>query len=106
MKYMDVKEFRETGYLQEVNRRLLHPLGLALEVTLDDGGNEQISGVWDYRDDPEGLRFAEVDAEKVGRIEHLWAERFEPRRERLGYIVQPYDPDELRPVKPGGRDGA
>lgn len=29
---MDVEEFRELGYLQEVNRRVLHPLGLALSV--------------------------------------------------------------------------
>ena len=30
-KYMPIKEFRERGYLQELNRRFLHPLGLALE---------------------------------------------------------------------------
>lgn len=29
---MAISEFRDGGYLQEVNRRLLHPLGLALEV--------------------------------------------------------------------------
>ena len=31
-KKMSVKEFREEGYLQEVNRRVLHRAGLALEV--------------------------------------------------------------------------
>ena len=31
---IDVKEFREKGYLQELNRRFLHPLGLALEIII------------------------------------------------------------------------
>jgi len=35
--HMDIKEFKERGYLQEVNRKFLHPLGLALEVVIDDG---------------------------------------------------------------------
>ena len=35
MKYIDVNEFIEEGYLQELNRRFLHPLGLALTVAAD-----------------------------------------------------------------------
>lgn len=30
--YASVEEFQQEGYLQEVNRTFLHPLGLALEV--------------------------------------------------------------------------
>jgi hypothetical protein len=37
---MNIKEFREFGYLQELNRKYLHPLGLALEVTIDEKGHE------------------------------------------------------------------
>lgn len=33
IKHIPVKDFRALGYLQEVNRRVLHPVGLALEVT-------------------------------------------------------------------------
>lgn len=40
IKKIDIKEFRESGYLQELNRTFLHPLGLALEVEIDDKGNE------------------------------------------------------------------
>lgn len=54
-KYIPIEEFRKEGYLQEVNRRFLHPLGLALEVDRDDNGNEYLSGIWDSRDDPEGI---------------------------------------------------
>lgn len=32
IEYLPISEFRERGYLHEVNRLLLHPLGLALEV--------------------------------------------------------------------------
>lgn len=34
VKRLPVQEFAEHGYLQEVNRTFLHPLGLALEVTV------------------------------------------------------------------------
>lgn len=33
-KRLPVREFVDGGYLQEVNRKFLHPLGLALEVTV------------------------------------------------------------------------
>ncbi len=42
MKKINIKEFREFGYLQEVNRRFLHPLGLALEVVIDDDDGQNI----------------------------------------------------------------
>lgn len=59
IKHMDIKEFCDLGFLQEVNRLVLHPCGLALEVTVDDDDETKqwISGVWDYRDDPEGVYF-------------------------------------------------
>lgn len=104
IRYMDMQEFQEGGFLQEANRQFFHPLGLALEWT--DGWKREgleklvirkmkeaeaafgralpesakidkdkldllwafvqeigldkphIKGVWDYRDDPEGMSFA------------------------------------------------
>ena len=55
IKRIDIKEFREFGYLQEVNRQFFHPRGLALEVNVDNDGNESLGGIWDYRDDPQGI---------------------------------------------------
>lgn len=55
IKRMDIKEFRELGFLQEVNRLVLHPCGLALEVVIHEDGTEELGGVWDYREDPEGI---------------------------------------------------
>jgi hypothetical protein len=145
VKRIDIQEFRERGYLQEVNRRLLHPLGLALEIAVytyetregepdvppetkqvdavirarlgDDEvdgrealrglaeaivrelfppGSMRLGGVWDYRDDPEGIYFAEQDgspdqglAEKARIVQDELDRREEARFHALGYVIQP-----------------
>jgi hypothetical protein len=89
-KRIDIAEFRRVGYLQELNRRFLHPLGLALEVVVEDDGSERLGGVWDYRDDPEGIWYAgDVDAEKARRVAEE-ADRRRPAREAaLGFWIEP-----------------
>ena len=91
IKYLDIKEFRGHGYLQEANRLFFHPLGLALEVMVDPDGNERLGGVWDYRDDPEGMNFGpgvmredvelRVNQERIDKAKARWA--------GLGYVIQP-----------------
>lgn len=76
IKRLDIAEFRELGYLQEVNRLFLHLHGLALEVVVEDDGSERLGGVWDYRDDPEGMVFG------VGMSDPAKAERVEADRRR------------------------
>lgn len=109
IKYIDPNEFRDVGFLQEVNRCFLHPLGLALEIWMERDAGEtrafiadkiaglnelgedtwqeqivdavievltehrmfpaRVGGVWDYRDDPEGIAFADPpDKEKCNRV--------------------------------------
>lgn len=70
IKRMSVKEFRESGYLQELNRRFLHPLGLAIEVNQEEDGTETFGGVWDYRDEEEGIYYdlANSDEERIKRF--------------------------------------
>ena len=94
MKTLSVAEFRKEGYLQELNRQFLHPLGLALEVIINDDGTESFGEVWDNREDPEGMIFDDtlIDAEfedRAVRIEGQIYERYEERTKRLGYMVQP-----------------
>lgn len=108
---IDIAEFRERGYLQEINRLMLHPLGLALEVVVEpcscDGGHiedgpagatysiicpaclgtekiERLGGVWDYRADPEGIVYAKgtIEQEKIDRVA-ADLERHQATRERL-----------------------
>lgn len=73
--YIGTHAFIDDGYLQEVNRQFLHPLGLALELTPDGSSVEDldvsqavdlltsrgymVTRCWDYRDDPEGIVFGD-----------------------------------------------
>lgn len=94
-KYMDLQEFVERGYLQEVNRIFLHRLGLALEVTEDEDGL-RLTGIQDVRDDPEGMIFGAItDLAKAQRV-HADLARHDAARLRLfGWTVQPVGTEAL-----------
>lgn len=113
IKRIDIAEFREIGFLQEVNRQFFHPLGLALEVVIEDcdncgasgidmvgypatsepcpvcGGNKQterLGGVWDYRDDPEGMVYGsgEIEQDKIDRVAAVRQQHAVERERLLG----------------------
>ena len=89
-KYITMREFRDDGYLQEVNRQFLHPLGLALEV---DPDTDIITGVWDYRDHPEGVVYLPLDDAESHRkhdtVHTAQLCRVAARVAALGFWVQP-----------------
>lgn len=88
--YIDIKEFKELGLLQEINRRFLHPIGLALEVAYDkETGDMWLGGIWDYRDDEEGMLFGEVDPEKMAYYDTLFDAKARVRLEKYGWVIQP-----------------
>ena len=94
IKKMDLTEFRDKGYLLEVNRQFFHPLGLALEVTIEDDQTvSAISGIWDYREDPEGMLFADLTDVKVSeQADKIKADRLEKEKIRMnkyGFSIQP-----------------
>jgi hypothetical protein len=88
MKYLKIKDFWKEGYLQEVNRRFFHPLGLAMEVNPE---NDKVR-IQDYRDDLEGCYFAEIELDdmrkKAENINNEWQARLDSRRAALGYMIQ------------------
>ena len=93
-KIKEAAEFlRDSGLLFEINRKILHPLGLALEVNTNDDGTEEFGQVWDSRDDPEGFLYAD-DCYLSGlkKFKLYMKERgnmaLKSRMERLGYLVQ------------------
>jgi len=100
IKYIDIKEFREKGYLQEVNRRFLHPLGLALEIKIDEDGSEKLGGVWNFREDDEGIYYDLKNSDE-NRINNFKKKRNfidsefntigNSRMEKLGFVVEPLD---------------
>jgi hypothetical protein len=125
VKKMPVAEFRRLGLLQELNRQFLHPLGLALEVVVDDPDlcrcgqlresevhqvksadpdvrfhahpfeerPERFGGVWDCREDPEGMVFGEpTNPAGAAYVEQLREEHRAARQALLnGRTIQPVD---------------
>ena len=122
-KHIDIAEFRDFGYLQEVNRQFFHPLGLALMIREEHcpdcvgfgrraprfRGDEQphcttckgsgridcLDGVWET-EDPEGMMYAEdlLDAEKAERVRSEAERMAAKRQESLGWVVQPVPGEE------------
>jgi len=95
VKRIKIKEFREIGLLQEVNRQFFHPLGLALEVILEDDDTEKLGGVWDYRKDPEGIHYLpemvpnEEFQQKAASVKEMQRKKMNERVKVLGYYIQP-----------------
>ena len=89
MKFMDLNEFRNLGLLQEINRQILHPRGLALEMLAEkDGTITGFGRVWDHRDDPNGVVFADApDPKKTETVAGMVKSR--PRLAQFGWITQP-----------------
>ena len=98
IKRIDIKEFRKLGFLQELNRQFLHPMGLALEVVVDEEtGEEKLGGIWDYRNDPEGIIYdiANSDEERIkafndkaNYVENHINKMIRTRIEKIGYGVE------------------
>jgi hypothetical protein len=91
---MDIAEFRSLGFLQEVNRQFLHPRGLALEVVVADDGTESLGGIWDYRDDAEGVLYLgqDLDPEKAATVQAEYERHVEERTKLLGSPIQRVGP--------------
>jgi hypothetical protein len=98
IKKIDIKEFREKGYLQELNRQFLHPLGLALAVSVNENGEEMLDGIWDYREDDEGIIY-DLKNSNDERIKKFIINKYNieneslkfalSRQKLLGYVVEP-----------------
>ena len=99
IKRVSAQEFRKKGYLQELNRTFLHPLGMALEIIIDNiTGEEKIGGILDYRDDDEGIIF-DLKNSNQDRIDRFvknrdfilkeFHKRTDARSESLGFMVEP-----------------
>lgn len=87
MKYLSADAIRELGILQELNRLLLHPIGIAAEVNLEDGTLR----MQDHRDSPDGVIYAEgvIDWRKSHAFSELAKARMEARTATLGFLIQP-----------------
>ena len=98
IKKIDIKEFREKGYLQEINRRFLHPLGLALEIVINDDNTEALGGIWDNREEEEGIYYdiSNSPIERINKfknnkefIDEEFMKRSIKRINNLGFNIEP-----------------
>ncbi len=91
-KEINLKEFRDFGYLQEVNRRFFHPLGLALIMDCE-GEDENLArlAIQDFRHLNEGHRFPEslISIQKAERLQAELDMREYYRIQALGWFQQP-----------------
>jgi hypothetical protein len=90
---VDLKEFKERGYLLEVNRRVLHPVGVGLTLW-EDASKRVLAGFVDSRSDREGLMFPSVErldraVEKVVNVQVETLEKRHARESLWGTAVQP-----------------
>jgi hypothetical protein len=93
VKTMTVQEFREFGFLQELNRRFLHPMGIALGVVIEEDGTNRWGDIADCRDDPVGCTFGDLahveDIRKADRVSALEKSKRQDRWQELGFLIQP-----------------
>lgn len=88
----------QSGLLGDINRRVLHPLGLALCYEDDGTKAPPTIGLVDIRaNDPEGFTFDDESLEDIRtKLESFMEEegraRFEARKAALGFIEQPLRP--------------
>jgi hypothetical protein len=81
-----------SGLLFEMNRVVLHPLGLALAIwENDDGAIAGFAGLADNSDDPEGMIFSEETLRSgLERLRRYGVAEVRAERERLvGFVIQP-----------------
>jgi hypothetical protein len=90
----------EEGLLYSINKNVLHPLGLAMAVTVpteedEQEGNYAEISIWDYRDDKEGVLYGPdsyIAGEKKLKefAESFGNKKIQERIKELGYIIQPH----------------
>ena len=97
--YLNPQLIKDWGILQEINRCLLHPRGLALalSVTKDENGVKRIvgvAGIQNYTSVRGGMRFDQslLSAPKKKKFDDLLKGNVDQRESKLGYIIQPITP--------------
>ena len=91
MQPMTLTALLREGYVQEINRRFLHVLGLSIEPLFDEHGEVINFSVLDARGDPAGIAYspADVSFAAVQRISSELSAKAESRKSLRGFVWQP-----------------
>lgn len=84
-------QIRSLGIVQEINRQLLHPMGLAMFVQVypPNDGPTVCCGIYDMRHDSEGCVFEACSPARAEAFAAAFEERRIVREQRFGWHVQP-----------------
>lgn len=87
-----VRFLMDNGILFEVNRQVLHPLGLQLDIEVDEEGRVTSLELLDNRDSPEPI-FFNADQFEEGRAKYEkymqdQGKRNVQKRRQLGMVIQ------------------
>jgi len=92
MDRMTPGEFRSNGFLQELNRLFLNPLGLAQVIEVDRMGNEVFGDIVDISGSrEEELKFDSFDIshfENAKAVKERFLSRINQRKEIVGSVIQ------------------
>lgn len=99
LKLISMNDFVGFGFLHEMNRQFLHPLGLAMMVTRNEETEEvEFYGIMDNRDDPEGIIFEDaLDLIKIENVQAIRQQKATTRQKNFGWVIQPYEKTESKP---------
>ena len=102
-----VQFLRDNGLLFELNRQVLHPLGMELDIRLDEDGKITGIDLVDNRDNPQPLSFgpAEFTAgrEKYNAYLDERGRRNIQKRRQMGMVIQTGPQNPYTPA--GGAEG-
>jgi hypothetical protein len=90
-----IKFLIDSGLLFEINRQILHPLGLAMAVVTDESEDTETGQImiWDARDEKEGVLYEPSTfvhgVEKINAfLESFALQKLEERKEEVGFVTQ------------------
>ena len=96
----------DKGLLFEINRKVLHPLGLAMIIDISRGKSKQLDIIGiEETDDPDGFMYPdeafEIGADNYLRFLNAGSQkRLDLRQERFGFAIQETpDVEEIKPEK-------
>lgn len=84
----------ESGLLFEINRRILHPLGLAMVATLEEDGSHKINDIlFDGRHIPGGLEYDQItlvlsEDRLFEFMDEFGVGKMQERKRIKGYVLQ------------------
>lgn len=82
----------DNGILFEINRQILHPLGMQLEISLDSDGRVENVDLMDNRDSEAPIYFSSEEYERGRQKYQAYMEsagrRNIQKRRRMGLVIQ------------------